>query len=577
MDLLDERRGRLRQYDVMPKLRTLAICVSFIASAAVSGNAVSRDAVSRDAVSRDAVSVGRAVSVGQQEVPSLSHDRTDEQASPRLPPVFPEATEDDKAAPSAVAPVPGRASAQERIAATQQAEVQSNRPLNLRFAELSESSGKGRFNLTGNAVFSQWLSEHASTEKPSWDREKLSEATVRLQFARLVEAAALRSPRVRQARAQYEASLSDTKSVKGQRWPQVDITTSTAAIPIGGSRDDNNPSLGSALQANIVTPIYDFGRLKKTIHSYEQLADAGHQTYQAELQNSASQVSSEAIELIKNGVLAEISEGYVNRLGTLVEMLSDIVKVDTGRGSELTQAKARFLQAEANRDAILARIRDQELTLRKLVGDTPLPDIGTESWDIQPGDLERQLAMLDQHPLVLKASAETASAVSSAEAIKSSARPQLNWIVSKTTAEDALGRSQPWETRLGLSWAAFRGGSQRAQRQAALARAEAGRQLEEQQRLDLEYQIRGAEHNARVLFERADSYRALTDETEQVRRAFFQQWYHLGKRSLLDVLSAENEYHSNQINEVTSRFDGYRAVFDGHLSAGDLLIWLRGQ
>lgn len=450
-------------------------------------------------------------------------------------------------------------------------------PLDLRLPPLPASPGRGPLDATGNEVFSQWLSEHASTEKQPWERENLSDASVRAQFARLVEAAALHSPRVQQARAQYEASLSDVKSAKGQRWPQLDITTSTATVPIGGSRDGGNASQGPALQANIVTPVYDFGRLKKTIQSYEQLADAGYQTYQAELQNSASQVSYETIELIKNQILAEISDGYVNRLGTLVEMLTDIVKVDTGRGSELTQAKARFLQAEANRDAIQARIRTQELALRKLIGDTPLPNIGTERWDIHPDDLERQLAMLDQHPLVLKASAETASAVSSAEAIKSSALPQLNWIVSKTTAEDALGRSQPWETRLGLSWAAFRGGSQRAQRQAALARAEAGRQHEEQQRLDLEYQIRGAEHDARILFERADAYRALTDETEQVRRAFFQQWYHLGKRTLLDVLSAESEYHNNQINEVTSRFDGYRAVFTGHLSAGTLVGWLRGQ
>lgn len=505
--------------------------------------------------------------VRQQPVAATSRIASDaaREAEPNTAPEAPRSESERKPAPVSVPePIGVKAEAPNGLP-----------PLDLRLPQLSADPGDGSFNVTGNEVFSQWLSEHASTEKQPWDRENLSDASVRTQFARLVEAAALRSPRVRQARAQYEASLSDVKSVKGQRWPQVDITTSTAAVPIGGSRDDDNPALGSALQANIVTPIYDFGRLKKTIHSYEQLADASYQTYQAELQNSASQVSFEAIELIKNKILAEISDGYVNRLGTLVEMLSDIVKVDTGRGSELTQAKARFLQAEASRDAILARIRDQELALRKLVGDTPLPAIGTESWDIQPGDLERQLAMLDQHPLVLKARAETASAVSSAEAIKSSAWPQLNWVVSKTTAEDALGRSQPWETRLGLSWAAFRGGSQRAQRQAALARAEAGRQIEEQQRLDLEYQIRGAEHDARVLFDRADSYRALTDETEQVRRAFFQQWYHLGKRTLLDVLSAESEYHNNQVNEVNSRFDGYRAVFDGYLSAGTLASWLR--
>jgi hypothetical protein len=78
-----------------------------------------------------------------------------------------------------------------------------------------------------------------------------------------------------------------------------------------------------------------------------------------------------------------------------------------------------------------------------------------------------------------------------------------------------------------------------------------------------------------TLYDRADAYSGLVDETERVRKAFFEQWYHLGRRTLLDVLTAESDYYGNQVSEVTSRFDGYNAVFREYSGAGALVGYLR--
>jgi outer membrane protein TolC len=58
-------------------------------------------------------------------------------------------------------------------------------------------------------------------------------------------------------------------------------------------------------------------------------------------------------------------------------------------------------------------------------------------------------------------------------------------------------------------------------------------------------------------------------------RIFYLQWHHLGKRTLLDVLSAENEHYGNQVSEITNRFDGYQAILRQYASAGTLARWLR--
>lgn len=79
------------------------------------------------------------------------------------------------------------------------------------------------------------------------------------------------------------------------------------------------------------------------------------------------------------------------------------------------------------------------------------------------------------------------------------------------------------------------------------------------------------------MLERAELYHNLSIESDRIRHDFFDQWYHLGRRTLLDVLSAESDFYGNQVAEVTNRFDGYSAIFRSYASSGTLLLWLRNN
>lgn len=467
------------------------------------------------------------------------------------------------------APDMGSGSVSPQLQAAAQVPPGPSRPaLDTRLASMSSPK---RDDAAG--ISDDWLAEVSTANLAPWNEGGMDENAVRALLRPAVEAAGRNSPRVQQAWSEYLASESDTKAVKGQRWPRVDVSSSTRSYAIGKD-DDDNPALRPAVDLQIVTPLYDFGRTKNTITSYSELSNAAQSRFQAEVDAVSAQTAALIIEIEKNRTLAQASQTHVDRISALVYMLGEIVKVDGGRGSELTQAKARMLQASASHEAILARIVDLEIQLRKLAGEGPYPRASTATWYLQPSESGPLMAALEQHPQIQQARHETASAEANAQAVKSSAYPQVNWVVEKTTAEDALGRSQPWETHLTLSWGAFRGGALRAQRQAALARAEAGRQKAEQIRLDIEYEIRTAQHDARVLLDRAKDYGMLAVENDRVRRAFFQQWHYLGRRSLLDVLSAENEFYANQVSEITSRFDGYGAIIKSYSSAGMLRNWL---
>jgi len=401
-----------------------------------------------------------------------------------------------------------------------------------------------------------------------------SESDLRAVFLREVQVAVLRSPKILRTQGEQQAALSDIDEAKGQRWPQVDIGTQTKGMQFGGGAENENNSGG--INVSVSTMVYDWGRIDNTIESRQRLAVAADENFLAEKENIGFEVVTTLIELGKQRLTVELSQNFANRMKELVDMLAGIVEVDAGRSSELTQAKARLLQAQALRDAAGAKARDAEITLHKLVGERPLPVPRGKEWNIRLADVDALLGVVKSHPTVLQAVAQAEAAELDAKAVRASGLPQLNWVVSKSTAEDSLGQEQAWQTNLSMTWGAFRGGSTRAAERAALQRADASRHETAQQRQDLEFRIRTADNDARTQLERAELYRDLSVESDRIRDAFYLQWHHLGKRTLLDVLTAESDHYGNQVSEITNRFDGYQSVVRQYASAGILTRWLQG-
>ncbi|WP_260426750.1 MULTISPECIES: TolC family protein [unclassified Burkholderia] len=402
----------------------------------------------------------------------------------------------------------------------------------------------------------------------------MTERELRQLLYAAAEAAVDVSPQVRRLYAEYQAAQSDVDQAKGARWPQLQLNGQTRTARFG-SNAGSAYDPGNALSVNLTTTLFDWGRTEKSIGSRRELASAGQERYVAQMEDSAYQVTATLVELAKQRNIATLSQRFVDRMTHLVRMLDEIVAVDRGRGSELTQARARLLQAEASRDAALAKCRTVELNLRKLVGERPVPMPTDSHWPLHPGNLDRLMSALDENPRIRQARAEASAAELNRDAVRAASRPQLNWVVSTNTGHDAVGRRMPWQTMLTVTWNAFTGGAATAATDAATFRASASWSQAEQMRLDLEYQVRSAEDDAHAFGERADQYRDLSVESARVRSAFFDQWYHLGRRSLLDVLIAENDDYNNRVNEVAYRFDGYAATLRGYASAGMLVQWLR--
>lgn len=421
--------------------------------------------------------------------------------------------------------------------------------------------------------FSEWLKDNPDIARQR-SAGAVPESEIRQALASAMQEAIQRSPQLRQSQAEQKAAQADIRAAKGERWPQIDLGANTRPHTMG---NDNGLNTGSqAVNLNITTNVFDWGRTRNTISSREASSQAADEQYLLSVETLAESVTLGLVELEKNRRIAGVSQQYVDRMRALVDMLSEIVAVDRGRASELTQARARLLEAQNNLDGTSARLRDSEIKLRKLIGDASVKLPDNDRWALTTSNLEQLVSASHDHPAVRQADATATATERYAQSLRAGEKPQLNWVVNKSTSRDELGREQGWQTMMSVSWPLFRGGSARAAREAAYARAEAERERKSQQQLDLEFSIRGSEQDARTQLDRADAYQALTLETDSVRKAFFEQWYHLGRRTLLDVLIAESDHNNNRVNEVASRFDGYQSILRSYASAGVLNQWLQG-
>lgn len=412
-----------------------------------------------------------------------------------------------------------------------------------------------------------------SASQVSTERVEQGGYSLKNVLATALKLAVERSPSLKQANAELGAANADIREAEGQRWPQVDVNANSRSASFGGRKDETPQSVG----LNMTTNVFDWGRTEKTIDSQKAMGEAASQKYLVNLEVLAQDVSNAIVEKEKARRASIISQQYVERMKKLVGMLESIVMTDRGRASELVQAQARLMEAEASRDNWLAKERDTEIKLRKLIGDAAVNMPQNIQWTLPQAELDRLLAMVKNHPALLQAEAEAKATRLQSEAMRAGEKPQLNWVVTKSVGHNEYGRQDPWQTMVTVSWPLFRGGSAKAAREAATLRAEAGYQNKENQQMELEFEARAAVQDAQTLLARANLYTGLIKETDAVKSAFFDQWYHLGRRTLLDVLIAESDYNNNRINEVSYRFDSYLAVLKAYGSTGMLSRWLLGD
>jgi adhesin transport system outer membrane protein len=397
----------------------------------------------------------------------------------------------------------------------------------------------------------------------------------------LVRRAIARAPTVQEAQANWHAAEQDIAQARGALWPKVELSANSAAAKIESSA---SRGLTGRLGVTATYNLYDFGRVRSQIETREfQAASLSDQATLAR-ETAANDTVNAYLLAIKLQRSVQVYQQHLADLRVLVDKLSEIISVFPGRRSELTQAQTRAGQAGDALVSLLARQRENHLVLMRLVGaeDADMAMQAAAQAAALPSfavaDVAQVLAQAQlTHPSLLAARNDAAAARAQLAEARAAAKPQVNAVLSKQSGHDIYGYPTPAQVYLSANWVAFDGHSTQANELALAARAEAAQARAEQAVLDLDYKIRSAGADYEAQTRRMRELAQLVVGTDQVRKDYYDQWRELGRRSLLDVLSAEGEHLSTRLNLVSSEVDRQAALARMHYEAGRLADWLLTQ
>ena len=376
----------------------------------------------------------------------------------------------------------------------------------------------------------------------------------------LVREGLTRSHQVGAAQLNAEAALDDIAEARAGKSLQASVG---AGLGPGGSQTlagSENTPLQFRASVNAGQMLYDGGRVDRLTDWRTQLAESarfGHLNISEQL---ALNTVSLALERSRYHQHVLVYGQQVRKMTCLVQALDTIVRADRGRASELVQARKSLQQAELSHTQAASQVRQVEVRLRRIVGDTLPSPQGLSTALLEVPDLLALQDEVERSSEVAALSAQAKAMERYMQALAATTKPQVSWNFSGAQAAGAGGKAGNTRSNnyaLGVAvniplitptaLPATDAARKRA-RAADLQRAEA---IEARR-------FRAAEVHEQAVstFDRARRVGAVLRDSEQVRNFTLQQWQQLGKRSLFDVMGAESDHFNLRISFVNALHDG---------------------
>lgn len=271
------------------------------------------------------------------------------------------------------------------------------------------------------------------------------------------------------------------------------------------------------------------------------------------------------LDVLRQRYLLGISDQNVADHLDILQQIEDGVSAGRSTQADLEQARARVSSARATQANVVEALKNAETQYYTEVGE----EAGQLMMPLVPYDsllssVKDQIEYTLAHSPTLQVFASDIEvAYAEAQQTKYSMYPQVDLELSGTYADDVSGvetYEKDATALLALNWNLYRGGEDTARarefihrhQQAKEERADAARAIEDDVRRTWASMI-----SAGV---RAEQFHSQAEANKQVVGAYRDQ-FDLNRRTLLDVLDAQNELFVSQTNKVNSEFVQMFAVY----------------
>ena len=371
------------------------------------------------------------------------------------------------------------------------------------------------------------------------------------------------NPEILQAQYNKEAIEYERKQAQGLFLPRVDLEGSAGVRRLEnqtrrtlGIADDELYPLELSLGAEWT--VLDFGRRRGELHRQAARVDGASLRVVERSEFIALQVARQYLDvLLQQRVLAASQDNaafhraLVNDLGQGVDQGS-ISIADRQQAEERLQA-AIVRQEEAQQD-----LNNATITLRRLTGlDIAQVSVPPNLASAMAPSADEAVGLArTEHPLVREAMADVDAANAAAASAEGDLYPTFGLEVRGRIGDDIdgfRGETNDLQARAVMRWNIWDGGINRAKLQEMIRRSSESRYRLHQVQREAEEDVRTAWS---TLTTQGNVVTALTRQSQVSDDLLlsYRSQFNVGRRSLLDVLDAQNTRYSTQVRLETARF-----------------------
>src|SRR5690242_245998 len=377
-----------------------------------------------------------------------------------------------------------------------------------------------------------------------------------------VQQALSTNPQIRQAVANRLATQEERVQATGLYYPRISVEGSAGVRSL---RNPTRRSLGIAdhtlwpVEGDLIVDqlVYDSGGREAEIRRQASRSDAAAARVQERSEYVALNVSRTYIDYVLQQRLVAIAQDNV----TFHERLAADLREGVAKGSisiaDQQQAEERLQSARAKVTQAREDLDTAGITFRTLTG-VPIDTVSLppDLSQCMPATLEEaEAAARQQNPRVHEAMADLATSREEIRAAKAELGPTFHLEGTARAGHDIdgfEGRTTDLGARGVIRWLLYNGGTKEANVREQYMRAD-------ETHARLFQRTREAEEDVRSAWSRLQNQTALTSELEAQQRISddlllsYREQFNIGRRSLLDVLDAQNSRYNVQQQAETAR------------------------
>lgn len=369
-----------------------------------------------------------------------------------------------------------------------------------------------------------------------------------------VQIALSQYPSILAAQSRVEVAKHQITEAQSEHWPQVSWQGTNS------SYSDVTPSPFAPNDTWIQSPavsinIWSGWRIQSQVDRASALRDSQRHEQQITKDEVAFLVIEAYLNWIRLGNLVEIAQSNLARHERLTSDVSKIAKVDKGRRIDVTQAFVRTENARLTLEQLLSEqvVASQRLR-RMLSGSLPeYPSGYDQILGSLPNDKKRALALLDDgHPVIAQQLARAQAAEAGILNAKSGFSPTVDLTYQKQTTQ-GTGQGD-YITQLNVRVPIFDGGSAYSKTRGAYAELEVAKQELREAKITLRENLLSAWSDYASAKQRVVIGERQVKGAEELVNGYDQQ-FRVGRRSLLDLLTVEDNLFSYRISAMNASFE----------------------